>query len=129
VEINNMILVPDADDPTAAEPVLLHMEPEGSCLMVSIEKGEKKADIFIWRDENGRVWGRMTSAAEDAKGEVGKEVELIGGDPNPKPEAVVAEAAEVVMQMPAEVATAVQPEAELPPRPPEEIPEGEEIPF
>lgn len=129
MEINNLILVPDADDPTAAEPVLLHMEPEGSCLMVSIEKGEQKADIFIWRDENGRVWGRMTSAAEDAKGEVGKEVELIGGDPNPLLEAVVAEAAEVVMQMQAEVVAAVQPEAELPPRPPEEIPEGEEIPF
>jgi hypothetical protein len=129
VEINNMILVPDSDDPTAAEPVLLHMEPEGSCLMVSIEGVEQKADIFIWRDGNGRVWGRITSAAEEAKGEVGKEVELLGGDPRPVPEAEVAEAAEVLKPVLAEVVSAVQPEAELPPQPPEETPAGEEIPF
>lgn len=80
MEIKNMMLVAEGEDPTAAEPVIVHCDSEGSCLLITIEKGERKANIFLWRDSDGRVWRRMTTAGDNQKGDLGKEINLFEED-------------------------------------------------
>ena len=136
MQINNMMLVVEGEDPTAAEPVLVHCEAEGSCLLVTVEKGEQKGNIFLWRDGEGNVWGRITTAGENENGNLGKEINLFAEDAEQPQDAVNAPIAgeepkpneEIGAEGVAVSEADIQPAQEIEPEQ-EGIPDGVEIPF
>jgi hypothetical protein len=138
MQINNMMLVVEGEDPTAAEPVLVHCDAEGSCLLVTVEKGEQKGNIFLWRDGDGNVWGRITTAGGNENGNLGKEINLFAEDAEQPQGAVGAPVAEEEPTSNEETGAAVEgmavsevdnlPVQQIQPEQ-EGIPDGVEIPF
>jgi hypothetical protein len=105
---------------------------------VTVEKGEQKGNIFLWRDGEGNVWGRITTAGENENGNLGKEINLFAEDSEQPQGTVGASVAEEESTSNEETGAAVEgmavseadnlPVQQIQPEQ-EGIPDGVEIPF
>jgi hypothetical protein len=127
MEVKNILLLADAEDPTAAEPMVVHLDADATCLLLSVGMGEKKADVFLWRESDGSAWGRITTAEDNRLDRLGEEKNLFAeGAPNAA--AQTSEAIPDSVQEAAPIAETAQ-EDEFPLPPVEEVRENEEVIF
>ena len=127
MEIQNVMLVPEAADPTAEDPVLVSWDAEGSCLLLTIQKGQQKASFFMYCDGNGKVWGRINNALKEGQGENGEEISLFE-EPEVKKEEPLAKSTGAEEQPVGREEPS--PGSAMPlPDETEPIPEGVEVPF
>lgn len=127
MEVKNILLLADADDPTVAEPVVVHLDADATCLLISVGMGEKKADVFLWRENDGSAWGRITTAEDSRLDRLGEEKNLFAESASN----AVAEAPEAIPEaVPASAPVAETAQEEEFPLPPvEEVRENEEVIF